>query len=151
VWRPQLGTFKYVLDTIPRMVSDCPKLPQRMRYCFQEIVDVDGRLLYFTSKEDLMCHIDHHQTSHRSSPTVIQSYNQSSGTSVSVLGGCNFGGSSWSEEASKWAASKFPPTPIYQASPVQSPSSCPPAWIGIHDVSPLDTWHGLISLSIDVC
>jgi hypothetical protein len=94
-----------------------------MRYCLQEIVDFDERLLYFTSKVDLMCHIDHHQTFHRSSPTFIQSNNHSSGTSVSVLGGRNSGSSSWSEAASKWAASKFPPTQIDQAAPVQSPSS----------------------------
>jgi hypothetical protein len=46
--RPWSGTFKYVLDTIPRMVPDHPKLPRWMLCCSQEIVDVDGRLLYFT-------------------------------------------------------------------------------------------------------
>ncbi len=90
VWRPQLGTFKYVLDTIPQTVPDCPKLPQWMHYCSQEIVDVDGRLLYFTSKEDLMCHINHHRTSHWSSHSFIQSNNHSSGTLVSLLGGWFF-------------------------------------------------------------
>ncbi len=123
VWRPQLRTFKYVLDTIPRTVPDRPKLPRRMRYCLQEIVDVDGHLLYFTSKVDIMCHIDHHQTSHRSSPMFIQSNNHSLGILISVLGGRNFGSSSWSEAVSKWAASKFPSLPIYQSAPVQSPSS----------------------------
>ena len=50
--------------------------------------------------------------------------------------------SSWSGAVSKWAASKFSPTLLNQAAPVQSPSSCPMAWIGIHDISPSDTWHG---------
>ncbi len=60
IWRPRLGTFKHVLDTIPRELPNCPKVPQRMLYCSEEIFDVDGCLLYFSSKEDLSCHINHH-------------------------------------------------------------------------------------------
>jgi hypothetical protein len=87
-----------------------------MHYCSQEIVDVDESLLYFTSKEDLMCHINHHRTSHQSSPTFIQSNNHLSGTLASLLAGRNFDGSSWSEAACKWA-SEFLSTPPNQATP----------------------------------
>jgi hypothetical protein len=69
-----------------------------------------------------MCHINHHQTSHWSSPPFIQSNDHSPSTLISLLGGHNFDGPSWSEAASKWAASEFLPTPPNQNAPVQS---CP--------------------------
>ncbi len=70
-----MGTFKTVLDTIPRVVPDHPKLNQWMLYCSEEIVDIDGHLLYFASKEDLNGHVNHHHTSDLSSLTFIQSNN----------------------------------------------------------------------------
>jgi hypothetical protein len=105
-------------------------------------VDVDGHILYFALKGDLNCHVNHHHLSHLSSPPIIQPTNHSSGTAVSLVGGCNLDDSSCSGAASKWAASKFLPNSLNQAAPVQSSASCPPAWIEIHDVSPSDTWHG---------
>jgi hypothetical protein len=125
VWRPRTGTFKTVLDTIPQAVPDHLKLPRWMLYCSEEIVDIDGRLLYFASKEDLRCYINHHHTSHLSSPTFIQSNNNSSGTAVSFLGERNHENSSWIG-----AASEFLPTPLNQATPVRSPYSCPLAGLG---------------------
>ncbi len=97
-------------------------------------MDVDGCLLYFSSKEDLNCQVNHHQTSHLSSLTISQSNTHSSGTMVSLVGGQNLDNLSWSG-----ATSNFLPTPLNQAAPVRSPYSCPPVWIGIHNVSPSDT------------
>jgi hypothetical protein len=112
-------------------------------------VDVDGHLLNYTSKEDLMCHINHHQTSHWSSPPFIQSNNHSSGTLVSLLGRRNFDSSSWSEEASEWAASEFPPTPPNQATPVQSSYSCPPGSRGAWPTATNMGWGNVISFVDD--
>jgi hypothetical protein len=50
IWRPKLGTFKYVLDTMPQETPDQPKVKQWMRFCLEEIVDVDRCQLYFASK-----------------------------------------------------------------------------------------------------
>jgi hypothetical protein len=112
-------------------------------------VDVDRRLLYFTSKVDLRCHINHHQTSHRSSPLFIQSNNHSSGTLISLLGGCNFESSSWSEVASEWAASEFPPTPPNPATPVRSSYSCPLGSRGPWPTATSKGWGNVISFVND--
>ncbi len=100
-------------------------------------MDIDGHLLYFASKDHLNCHVNHHQTSHLSALTISQSNNHSSGTTVSLPGGRNLDNFSWSR-----ATSKFLPTPLNQAAPVQSPYSCPPVWTGIHNVPPSDTRPG---------
>jgi hypothetical protein len=100
-------------------------------------VDIYRHLLYFASKEDLSCHVNHHQTSHLSSPMISLSNNHSSGTVVSLVGVHNLDNLSWSG-----ATFKFLPSPLNQAAPVQSPYSCPLAWIGIHNVSPSDTRRG---------
>jgi hypothetical protein len=41
VWRPRLGTFKTVLDTMPQAVPNRQKVPRQMLYCSEKIVDVD--------------------------------------------------------------------------------------------------------------
>ncbi len=120
-----------------------------MRYCSLEIVDVDGRLLYLTSKEDLRCHINHHQTSHWSSPLFIQSNNYSSGTPISLVGGHKVDGSSWSEAASEWAASEFPPTPPNQAAPERSSYSCPLNGGGAWPTATSTVWGNVISFVDD--
>jgi hypothetical protein len=112
-------------------------------------VDIDGHLLYFTSKEDLRCHISHHQTSHRTSPPFFQSNNYSSGTPISLVGGRNFDSFSWSEAASKWAASKFPPTSPNQAAPVQSSYSCPPGGRGAWPTATSAGWGNVTSFVDD--
>jgi hypothetical protein len=71
IWRPWSETFKTVLDIIPQAVPDHPKVPRWMLYCSEEIVDIDGHLLYFASNEDLNSHINHHHRSHLSSPTIF--------------------------------------------------------------------------------
>jgi hypothetical protein len=98
-----------------------------MLYCLEEIVDIYRHLLYFASKEDLSCHVNHHQTSHLSSPMISLSNNHSSGNTVSLVGVHNLDNLFWSG-----ATFKFLPSPLNQAAPVQSPYSCPPVWIGIH-------------------
>jgi hypothetical protein len=165
IWRAMLGTFKHVLDTIPGEMPNCPKVQQRMLYCLEEIVDVDGHQLYFASKEDLSCQVNHHQTSHLTSLTTSQFNNHSSGATVPSVGrvvqhseprpGADQG--SGTQETGhgyfphlqryhnldnlSWsgATSKFLTTPQNQATSVQSPHYCPPVWIGIREALSSDT------------
>ncbi len=65
-------TLKHVLDTVPQGTPDHPKVQQRMQFCSEEIVDVDRHQLYFASKEDLTCHVSHHQESQQTFLTIRQ-------------------------------------------------------------------------------
>jgi hypothetical protein len=86
IWRPRLGTFKHVLDTIPQKTLDRPKAQQQMKFFSEEIVDVDRCQLYFASKEDLTCHVSHHHKSQQTLPTTRQLDTHSSASADSLVG-----------------------------------------------------------------
>jgi hypothetical protein len=85
IWRPRLGTFKHVLDTIPQKTLDRPKAQQQMKFFSEEIVDVDRCQLYFASKEDLTCHVSHHHKSQQTLPTTRQLDTHSSASTVLLV------------------------------------------------------------------
>jgi hypothetical protein len=86
IWRPRSMNFNHVLDTVPRGTPDHPKVQRWMQFCSEEIVDADGRQLYFASKEDLTCHISHRQESQQTFPTIRQLNTCSSASAVLSVG-----------------------------------------------------------------
>ncbi len=89
IWKPRTGTFQYVLDTMPQETLEQSKGQQRMQYCLEEIVDVNGQHLYFELKAELMCHISHHQATQQTLLTAsqIDQPDICSPVTVSPLGG----------------------------------------------------------------
>ncbi len=42
IWKPRMGTFQYIVDTMPQETPEWSKVQQRMWYSLEEIVDDDG-------------------------------------------------------------------------------------------------------------
>jgi hypothetical protein len=74
IWKPRMGTFQYVVDTMPREALKQSKGQWWMQYCLEEIVDVGGQCIYFASKAELMCHVSHHQATQHTLLTASQLY-----------------------------------------------------------------------------